>query len=789
MIADMKAVDFAVSGVLPPELRQAQYDLSKKGISQIMGQVAASYPERFAEIAKKLGDLGRNAAWRQGFSTRDTDTMPVIDTQKYFGQMDAELAHLKKQDLDPSDAKEQRNEIMLRYDAMIEKDTMAAALKGNNSFAKAVASGARGNAAHVKAILSTPGLFADASGEIIPVFVRNSFSAGVRPAEMLAGTYGSRSAVTATKKATAKGGDFLKLVTQNTSNYNITEKDCGVSNGIDLTSDDESLTGRVLARDYGDLVAGSVIDRLSLAQIRKQGKPVIVRSAMTCQAKHGLCTKCVGVQADGRFPRMGESVGVTASAAIGEPIVQGALNCLIESTLVRMADYSVKEIQIIQPGEWVLGANIEGDTFPVEVLAVHDQGLQPVQAYSYSATPNQTVSVTCTSDHPILQITEYADTEEQLFNNTPRRLPAGLLVGNPVAVLARGYVSVKNSTNGFNATGVAYHKAKRRSIQDVGIAQCWDLSVDHPDELFVLHNALIVKNTKHNSGQAKGKRIFSGFDVINQFVQIPDDFKDRAAVSEVDGTVERIEEAPQGGNYVFVNGQKHLTLPGFAINVKAGDKVEAGDQLSEGLVNPHDVVRLRGLGEGRRYYAERLGTILADSGNKPEPRNMEIIARAAVDNYLIDDPSEDDPWNPDDLVREQDFLPQYKLPADTMDTPIASSNGKFLQRPALHFTVGTRLTPKMTQRLSDAGVTSVMTSSEQPRFKPEMKRLRVASHDTKDWMQSLGTSYLSAQMRASLEGAEDTDVKQNYHYAPRLAFGADLGAGGFGEDIERTGMF
>ncbi len=617
----MKAADFAISRILPEDLRQTEYDLSKKGIGQIMGQVASRYPEQFAEISKKLGDLGRNAAWMQGYSTRDEDTMPVIDSDKYLGQMDAELDHLRAQKLDPDEFKEQRNEIMMRYNDIIEKATMSAALKSNNSFAKAVASGARGNAAHIKAILSSPGIFTDASGEIIPLFVRNSFSRGVRPAEMLAGTYGSRSAVVSTKKATAKGGDFLKLVTQNTTNYNVTERDCGVSNGLDLTPDDESLSGRVLARDCGDMKAGTVIDRLALAQIRRQKKPVIVRSAMTCQSKHGLCAKCVGVQSDGKFPRIGESIGVTASAAIGEPIVQGALN------------------------------------------------------------------------------------------------------------------------------------------------------------------------VKHNSGQAKGKKTFSGFDVISQFVQIPDDFKDRAAVAEVDGTVEKIEEAPQGGNYVFINGQKHLTLPGFAVNVKPGDKVEAGDQLSEGLVSPHDIVRLRGLGEGRRYYAERLSQILTDSGNKPEPRNMEIIARAAVDNYLIDDPDEDDPWNPDDLVRENEFLAHYRAPKDTTEYPLAKSHGRFLQRPVLHYTVGTRITPKMTQRMGDAGVTAVMASSETPRFKPEMKRLRVASHDTKDWMQALGTSYLGSQMRSSLEGGEDTDVRHNYHYGPRLAFGADAGSGGFGEQIERTGMF
>lgn len=617
----MKAVDFAVSRILPEDLRQSTYDLGKKGMSNLMAQVAARYPERFGEIAKKLGDLGRNAAWYQGYSTTAADTKPIIDTKRYYAQMDAELDHLRKQKLDPEEFSEQRNEIYSRYSEMLEKDTMKAALGGNNAFARAVASGARGNPAHVKAILSTPGIYQDASGKIIPMFVRNSFAGGLRPAELLAGTYGGRAAVVSTKKATAKGGDLLKIMSQSAANYNVTERDCGTTNGLDMPADDDSLSFRVLARETTGMPAGTVIDRHALAKIRKAGKQVVTRSAMTCRAKHGLCAKCVGVQADGHFPRIGESIGITAAQAVGEPIVQGALN------------------------------------------------------------------------------------------------------------------------------------------------------------------------VKHSSGMAKGKKDFSGFDYISQFVQIPDEFKDKAAVSEIDGQVEKIEDAPQGGKFVYVGGERHFVLPGFEPMVKVGDNVEAGDQLSDGLVNPADIVRLRGLGEGRRYYADRLGKILGDSGAVPDKRNTEILARAAVDNYLIDDPDEDSPWNPDELVRESDFLQGYKPPADTAPTKLDKATHSYLQQPVLHYTVGTRLTPKMIKRMRDAGVENVSASRTAPWFKPEMQRLRTASHDSRDWLASMGTSYLSSQMRESLERGDETNVQENYHFGPRLAYGADAGKGGFGEKIEETGKF
>jgi hypothetical protein len=992
----MRAIDLAVSRLLPEDLRRDTYTLDKKGVSELLGEVARKHPEKFAEVAKGLGDLGRNSVWLRGYTSAAEDTRQVIDTSKYYAQMDAELGELRRQGLPPDEFDERRAELLTRYSDLIEKETMSAAMGNRNAFALAASSGARGNASHIKAILSTPGVYQDARGRVIPLFVRNSFGDGVRPAETLAGTYGARSSVVSTKTATAKGGDLLKIMTQSALNYNVTEQDCGVRNGIALEPDDPSLSGRVLALDAGDAPAGTVVDRQLLSRLRRSGKKVVARSAMTCRAKHGLCSRCVGVGTDGDFHQVGDSVGVTAAAALGEPIVQGSLNCLAEGTLVRMADYSVRRIEAVSAGDWVLGADIRGNTFPVKVLASHDQGMQPTQTYTYKATAKSRASVTCTADHPILQVTEYWGAKEEVFNRTARKLPAGRKAGRPsavfpkdhtpagdlaneplagvvgyfmgdgiraytdvsavmvscacaatisslralvrphgmhikkakrshdwriskvtcasgrsdlrqlisalgfdgkyahektlpaavwtwdqdsVAALVAGFVAADGSvyrnksgdpgvsfassapimleglktllairfgvhTGAITRTGkagqggrqndlwqftvnrrdqvirlhdaiaahvpggkgrklaeyireakpskferVPYYKAKRLDIKDAGVRRCWDLSVDHPDELFVLHNMLIVKNTKHTGGMARGKKSFSGLPYISQFVQVPEEFKDRAAVSEVDGMVEKVEPAPQGGTFVHVGGERHFVLPGFAVNVKPGDTVEAGDILSEGLASPADVVRLRGLGEGRMYYARRLAQMLDDSGSRPDPRNVEIMARAAVDNYVVDDPDEEDPWLPDDMVRESELLGSYRPPADTRELPAAKAVGSYLQSPALHYTVGTRITPKMANELSSVGIANVKVSAQAPNYHPEMRRLRVAAHDSGDWLASMGTSYLSKQLRGSLERGDDTDIRENHHYGPRLAFGADAGSGAFGENVGRTGKF
>lgn len=616
----MRALDLALEHILPPDLQQPNgYDFGKKGLSRLTSDIARRYPDRYGEIVKQLGDLGRHHAWHSGFSFGDADLRTGVDVNAHLERMDAELDHLRKQQKDqqitPEEFKTQRAAILTSYSDRLNDEVMQDGLKRGNGFAQAVASGARGNPGHLKAILATPGVYADAKGNVVPLFVRHSFAEGLRPAESLAGTYGARNSVVSTKKATAKGGDLLKQLNHSTSHYNITEHDCGTHNGLALDPDDPSLRGRVLAREAAGHKAGTVIDRQVAADLRRADLPVLARSPLTCHSVGGLCAKCSGIDLGGHLPRVGTAVSMTSAAAVGEPIVQGALN------------------------------------------------------------------------------------------------------------------------------------------------------------------------VKHLGGAAKGKKTFSGFDAISQFVQAPEEFKDRAAVAEHDGTVDKIEDAPQGGKIITVNGLKHLALPGFEPTVKPGDKVEAGDILSEGLANPADIVRLRGLGEGRKYYADRLERILTDSDQKPDRRNVERIAKSAIDNYLVTDPSEHSDYNPDDLVREGEFLKQYQPPKDTIHGPAANGIGQFLQAPVLHYTLGTRITPRIAAHIDQTQL-HASYSRETPGFDPYMTRLRTNSHSSRDWMVNLSTSYLGRNMQNATEGAHDTNVDANHHFAPRLMQGE-----AFGKKIEQTGKF
>lgn len=615
----MKAINLLVNSVLPQEMRNPALSLDKKSLDSLLAQVAKDHPEQYASVVQAISNAGRRAAYWQGETLTLADMMPVVDKDALLVKMDAELDAINAQDLPDEERNRQKMAVWSRYATDLEKLTKEQALLKGNNLGNAVLSGARGNPFQLKAMLTTPALYTDYKDNTIPLFVRRGFNEGLRPFEYLASTFGVRKGVISTKASTAESGDLAKQLVQASASTMVTDDDCGTTNGLDYPVGDEELSGRVLAKSYGKLKAGTPIDKEILRDLRKQGvDTIIARSPMTCQAKNGICSACLGQLPTGKFAPIGYAAGITAAQALSEPLTQGALN------------------------------------------------------------------------------------------------------------------------------------------------------------------------TKHGGGGFKGdKKLFAGFNIIDQIMQSPETFPYKAAVSTKDGTVEKIEDAPQGGKFIYVGGEQHYVLPGFEPVVKPGEEVEEGDTLSEGITDVYDVLKHRGLGEARRYYVDRLKQAFEESdAGRPSRLNLETVARATLDHVVIDDPDGMDDYLPDDVASYNRLLPGYSPAADTKQVDPPQAVGRYLQAPILHFTLNTRLTPKMISRIQQAGIKSIPVSEQEPKFHPEMLRLRAAAHPGTDWLAKMHTSYLMSNLGQDAARARETNVRENVHFAPRLAIGE-----GFGESIAETGKF
>jgi len=257
-------------------------------------------------------------------------------------------------------------------------------------------------------------------------------------------------------------------------------------------------------------------------------------------------------------------------------------------------------------------------------------------------------------------------------------------------------------------------------------------------------------SSKHNSGVAgQTSGAVGGFKAINQLIQSPKESVHWAAHAKSDGLVQKIVDAPQGGQFVFINNE-HVYVPaGVDLKVKPGDIVEAGDILSGGLPNPATVVEYKGIGEGRRYFVRTLMETLQDSGIRANRRNVELVARGLVNHVELDE--EMDTYVPGDRV-PYNMLEKYYQPREgAKECDVASAIGKYLERPILHYTIGTKIRPSVVKELQAFGLgDKVLAHDNPPTFRPRMIRGAAIAQNDPDFLASMYGSGIKSRLMTAV---------------------------------------
>lgn len=283
-------------------------------------------------------------------------------------------------------------------------------------------------------------------------------------------------------------------------------------------------------------------------------------------------------------------------------------------------------------------------------------------------------------------------------------------------------------------------------------------------------------NQKHSGGQAGNREkdeVYGGFDVINSLANIPKTFPHRATVSEVAGKVEKIEPAAQGGSNVWIEGKSHYVPPELRVEVKEGAAIERGDALSGGIVNPADIVKYKGIGEGRRYFAERFTKAFRESGNKAHRRNVEPLARAIIDHVAISDMEGEGNFMPGEIVSYNSLAKAYRPRPDARMKNTNQAVGGYLDQPALHYSIGTHLTKKMAATLDKHGIKSVMVSDKAPSFEPGMVSATKVPEHWNDWMARLGSTYLQSRLLQDVQQGSESKPG-GLHPIPTIATGKTI---------------
>ena len=289
-------------------------------------------------------------------------------------------------------------------------------------------------------------------------------------------------------------------------------------------------------------------------------------------------------------------------------------------------------------------------------------------------------------------------------------------------------------------------------------------------------------NAKH-SGKKSDLGSYVGFDALKNLTTIPNTYDVKASVARRDGVVTSVEKAPQGGSYVILDGSTdpddRIYVPAsLEVTSKVGDRLEAGDAVSQGLVSPADVVAYKGIGEGRRYFTNRMRKVFQDSKYGVSRRNVEVLARSLINNVRVDRPDSEGPGLPGDILRYSAWVQGYSPREGASEASPDKSVGRYLERPVMHYTVGTRITPNVVASMKRHGVQRVLSNETAPGVSPHMVSVVEAPAYSGDWMARLGTSYLKDRL---LEDAQNVSTSKTHstNPIPALAKGVE-----FGDDIE-----
>lgn len=758
---------------LPEDLRDYTRVWDKKGTAKVYQSIAERYPEKYREIAKKLQDIGRMSATESGGYSFGINAFRVPPkTAKLKQEIQNNVDNILRSNLD-DDAKQKAIISYIQSKTKtLEEGLYQEASENKNPLALQVMSGARGNPGNLRSVMAGDMLYEDHVGDIIPIPVLNSYAKGLSPVEYWAGTFGTRRGVYLLKAATSDAGFFGKQLNQATHRLIVTKHDADKEDenvrGVVFPTDDNDNEGALLAQPAAGYKRNTVLTPKILADIKSKGiDNILVRSPLTGgPPEGGLYARDVGVRERGGFSPIGDAVGQSAGSAL----------CLEENELVRMADFSVKAIKDICPGEYVLSADKYGSTFSVRVKNVYNNGLKECyETFFYAQDDSgRKVSIKSTLDHRIL----LAHTDKCSDVN----------LGD---IKLNDLWDINYNVWAFCPTRIvtdndyAPYLLKFAKQVYIGRRNTYDIEVAHPDHLYVLASGLITHNSepltqasissKHTGGVAGAGGAAAGFKVINQLAQVPKTFTGGAAHAQLDGKVGAIYDAPAGGKYVMVGGKRHYVATGFEPTVKFGDIVEAGDVISDGLPNPAELVKHKGVGEGRRAFVDIFRKTFKASNIKAHRRNIELVARGLINHVKLNEEMGD--YVPDDIV-PYDVLEHAYQPRDGNEVIAPNSAiGKFLEKPVLHYSIGTQVKPNMLKNFNTFGVTNVTVHKDPPPFEPHMVRaMENLVHDP-DWMtRQFGTNLRKGFLRGAHRGAVSDEAGTSF--VPALARAKDYGRSG-----------
>ena len=684
-----------VSDILPPELSFEHVNtvLTKKAIAKLVGAAYRTCGIKSTVIlCDKLKDMGYEFATRAGVTIGVKDLTIPESKKNILAKSQAEVDDIERQYRDGIITRtEKYNKVVdvwtkatqdvstemtkeISYDVLTDQKT--GKQEKNQSFNPIFMmsnSGARGNQDQMRQLAGMRGLMAKPSGEIIETPITSSFREGLSVLQYFTSTHGARKGLADTALKTANSGYLTRRLVDVVQDVIVSEHDCGTVDGIELTHLKEGgdiktplaerIIGRVLLYPVYDpdepekvlLPENTLITENEAKLINDKGiSSVMVRSPLTCQSERGICALCYGRDlARGHLVNTGETVGIIAAQSIGEPGTQltmrtfhigGTASSTIEKNKFeaqnagRVILNRVRAVTNLDGAQLVLGKS--GQLTIVDPqgrerekyilpngarLMVHDG--QEVTKGVVLAEWDPFNEPFVSEEDGVIRFTDIIDgkTVQEKVDDVTRQASLTIMEYRttnfrPSISICDDNGNVKKRVHGAAAAIYSLPVGSIIMVKDGEGIQAGDIIARKPRET------------------SKTKDIVGGLPRVAELFEVRKP-KDMAVVSEIAGTVTYAGESKGKRKLVVTpeigEAKEYLVPKGKHITAADGDFVEAGDPLTEGYPELHDILRTRGEKYLARYLVDEIQEVYRFQGVGIDDKHIEVIVRQMLKKVTI----------------------------------------------------------------------------------------------------------------------------------------------------------
>ena len=547
----------------------------------------------------------------------------------------------------------------------------------------------------IRQLAGLRGLMAKPSGEIIEQPIESCFHEGLSVLEYFISTHGARKGLADTAIKTASSGYLTRKLVDVAQDVMITTIDCGTLGGITKTTDEEEespfserIFGRTAADDIIDLSTGEVLvpkDELITQQAAKQveavGIPEVrVRSVLTCEARYGACAKCYGTDlTSNHLVDVGEAIGIIAAQSIGEPGTQLTMRTFHTGGTVSGGG-SQSRIEARHDGT-VQYYNVRFIERPVEANVASEDQQPDTETERVVLSRNAQIRIIDDNGYTVERHT--ADVGARLYVEDGQAVTKGdsqngeqatlLLEWDPyqVPILTEhaGYPVFKNidkgktvreeRTSGSAEWVIIEHRGEDQPQIEIHTGEdvisyqmptgaylsvpvkelkedetVLELATEHVEQ------GAVLARLPREKGQSRD--IVTGLPRVTELFEARRP-KDTAVISKIEGVVE-LESAARGVRILrVVDGdyqESHRIPQGKHLIVQNNDRVAAGERLTDGPINPHDILEVKGEEAVQNYLVNEVQDVYRTQGERINDKHIEVIVRQMLSKVKIENPGD-----------------------------------------------------------------------------------------------------------------------------------------------------